>query len=196
MQDPDRPRDPHASCGVDLEAGTVELHDEGHPDHDEVVVEQQTEPTIELQLRDVAGVALERPRVTIGRRRHVWHDVWHHVYASYVRPPSGLHDGWTGSHCGGVHARPPPTRYPRAVEPDDTDPRARAVHHRLLREAGPDRRGGLALRLSSTLIRGSRDAIRRQHPELDELGVKLLWVELHYGKELADRLRLHLAASR
>jgi hypothetical protein len=83
-------------------------------------------------------------------------------------------------------------RYRMHMQADDTDPRARAVQHRLLREAGPDRRSELAMRLSSTMIRTSRDALRRMHPELDDMGVNLLWAELHYGRDLAERVRHYI----
>lgn len=66
----------------------------------------------------------------------------------------------------------------------------------LLRAAGPARRAGLALRLSATLIDASRRTIARLHPELDDEGVRLLWVEHHYGPALAARVRPHLAARR
>jgi hypothetical protein len=66
----------------------------------------------------------------------------------------------------------------------------------LLRQAGPARRAALALRLSQSAIRSSRRAIARRHPELDERGVLLRWAELHYGHDLADRVRRYLAARR
>jgi hypothetical protein len=66
----------------------------------------------------------------------------------------------------------------------------------LLRAAGPARRAGLALRLSAALVDSSRRTIARLHPELDEEGVRLLWVEHPSGRDLADRLRQHLAARR
>ena len=66
----------------------------------------------------------------------------------------------------------------------------------LLRAAGPARRAGLALRLSASLVHASRQILARLHPELDDEGVRLLWLEHHHGKELADRVRRHLAARR
>ncbi len=66
----------------------------------------------------------------------------------------------------------------------------------LLRAAGPARRAGLALRMSNALIHASRQTLARLHPELDEHGVRLLWAEHHYGKELTDRVRAYLAARR
>lgn len=66
----------------------------------------------------------------------------------------------------------------------------------LLRAAGPARRAGLAMRLSNAMIYMSRQNLARLHPELDEEGVRLLWAEHHYGKELTDRVRTYLAARR
>jgi hypothetical protein len=52
------------------------------------------------------------------------------------------------------------------------------------------------LSLSHSAIRSSRRAIARRHPELDEQGILLRWAELHYGDELAGKVRLYLAARR
>jgi hypothetical protein len=82
------------------------------------------------------------------------------------------------------------------VSANDTRPEAAAVQLELLRKAGPERRSALAMRLSSSVIRASRRAIAERHPELDEEGVRLLWAEIHYGKDLADRVRAYLAARR
>jgi len=80
------------------------------------------------------------------------------------------------------------------VAPSDTSREARDIQLALLRAAGPERRTELALNLSSSVIRASRQAIAEQNPGLDDLGVRLLWAELHYGKELADRVRKSLRA--
>jgi hypothetical protein len=80
---------------------------------------------------------------------------------------------------------------------NDTDPRAAAVQIELLRRAGPERRAAIAGRLSDDVIRLSRRALREQSPaDLDELELKLRWVELHYGSDLAPRVRAYLAARR
>lgn len=78
----------------------------------------------------------------------------------------------------------------------DTHPAMAAKQLELLRAAGPARRAGLALRLSRSLAHASRANLARLHPELDGEGVRLLWLELHHGAELADRVRAHLAARR
>jgi hypothetical protein len=78
---------------------------------------------------------------------------------------------------------------------NDTDPRAEAVQIELLRRAGAERRAAIAGRLSDDVIRLSRRALREQSPpEVDELELKLRWVELHYGSDLGPRVRAYLAA--
>jgi hypothetical protein len=74
----------------------------------------------------------------------------------------------------------------------DTTPEAERVQIELLRKAGPERRFHLARSLSQTMIQASRDNIGRLHPEVDEEELKLLFVELYYGKELADCVRVYL----
>ena len=62
----------------------------------------------------------------------------------------------------------------------------------LLRAAGTARRAALARSLSATVIGLSRAAIQRRHPELSETEVLLRWVALHYGEDLAERVRSYL----
>ena len=61
----------------------------------------------------------------------------------------------------------------------------------LLRAAGPSRRASLAIGLSATVIELSRRALREAHPELPEAEIEVLWVGLHYGRELAEGIRAH-----
>jgi hypothetical protein len=82
--------------------------------------------------------------------------------------------------------------YPSLV--DDTDARAAAVQIRLLREAGPTKRLGLALALSDSVVRRSRAALAERMPGASKREVALRWVELWYGAELASRVRAFLAA--
>ncbi len=74
----------------------------------------------------------------------------------------------------------------------DTSPDALAVQIQLLRKATLSERLRLMCDLTTAAIELSRDAIRRANPTWSELEVKLQWAELHYGKDLADQLRLHL----
>jgi hypothetical protein len=84
--------------------------------------------------------------------------------------------------------------YVGRVVPSDTPPHVEAVHLDLLRRAGAARRITLAMSLSRSAIRSSRRAVARRHPELDEQGVLLRWAELHYGEDLANRVRNYLAS--
>lgn len=69
---------------------------------------------------------------------------------------------------------------------------ADAVQVRLLREAGTAGRFARARSLSASVIGLSRRAIQRRHPEWSERDVLLEFVALHYGRELAERVREHL----
>ncbi len=78
---------------------------------------------------------------------------------------------------------------------NDTDPRAAAVQVDLLRRAGLERRAAIAGRLSDEVVRLSRRALRERSPSgIGEVELNLRWVELHYGADLAARVRAYLAA--
>jgi hypothetical protein len=47
--------------------------------------------------------------------------------------------------------------------------------------------------MSAHIVKLSRDAIQRVHPGWSELEVSLFWIELHYGQELAARVRSYLS---
>ena len=74
----------------------------------------------------------------------------------------------------------------------DTDPGAHRIQVELLRKAGNARRAALALAWSQRVIELSRRAIRRRHPEWSERRVRLEFVALHYGPELAEQVRRYL----
>ena len=78
----------------------------------------------------------------------------------------------------------------------DTQPEVEQIQIELFRKAGSVRRFNLARSLSQTAIELSRRAIRRQHPDASEEEVRLIWVALHYGQDLADRLRADLERRR
>jgi hypothetical protein len=79
------------------------------------------------------------------------------------------------------------------TQSEDTHPDAERVQIELLRKATPAQRAQLALSLSETTIKLARRAIRRANPDASEEEVGLIFVEVHYGKELADRVRAYLA---
>ena len=74
----------------------------------------------------------------------------------------------------------------------DTVPEMERAQIELIRKASPARRLDLALSLSQTAIDLSRRAIARASPSLDDREVRLKFVELHYGQDLANGVRRHL----
>jgi hypothetical protein len=74
----------------------------------------------------------------------------------------------------------------------DTDSRAARVQVDLLRNAPVAKRIHLACSLTRTAILLSRRAIGRANPDLVERDISLLFVELHYGKHLAQEMRDYL----
>jgi len=79
--------------------------------------------------------------------------------------------------------------------PRDTSPEAYRVQIDLLRRASPARRFALMSSLTRFAVEASRRALRDLHPEEDERAIALRWVAVHYGKDLAARLRAHLAGT-
>lgn len=71
----------------------------------------------------------------------------------------------------------------------DTSPDVASVQLRLLREKTPAERLAMAVQLSDEVARASKRAIQRAHPDFTPAEVGQMFVELHYGKELADGLR-------
>ena len=74
----------------------------------------------------------------------------------------------------------------------DTTPDARRVLLDLMRRATPAEKLARVRSLSATVIELSRRAIARRHPDWTPLQVQLKWVELHYGRELAEQLTEYL----
>jgi beta-phosphoglucomutase-like phosphatase (HAD superfamily) len=75
---------------------------------------------------------------------------------------------------------------------NDTHPEAERIWIELLRKAGPEKRARLASQLSNQTRWRAMQAIARAHPDLSERDRKLLFVRVHYGDELADRLEEYL----
>lgn len=78
----------------------------------------------------------------------------------------------------------------------DTDRAAEALQIDLLRAAGPGRRLSLALSLTETVFELARSAIRRSMPEASEEEVRLRFVEVHYGADLARDVRAYIERHR
>jgi hypothetical protein len=75
---------------------------------------------------------------------------------------------------------------------NDTSPAAAAVQLALLRNAAPARRYAIAAALSAMTRAMARRAIARAHPDLSPVEQSLFFVRVHYGRELADKLRADL----
>jgi hypothetical protein len=71
----------------------------------------------------------------------------------------------------------------------DTTPDALAVQLDCLRRMSPHDRLSKTFAWSRDIREMTFRAIRRRNPTLDENGVRLRFIELVYGKELADEVR-------
>ena len=74
----------------------------------------------------------------------------------------------------------------------DTSAEAARVQLELIRSASPERRLAACFGFSRSMIALSRAALRDRFPELDEAELRLRWVELNYGADLAAQVRAHL----
>lgn len=75
----------------------------------------------------------------------------------------------------------------------DTTPQAERVWIELWRKATVEQRLQLTFQHSADVIRMSRAALAHARPEMTPQERDLYWVELNYGRDLAERLRKHLA---
>jgi hypothetical protein len=76
----------------------------------------------------------------------------------------------------------------------DTHPEIEERLITMLRGLGVAKKFNMVRSLTSTAIHFSRRAIRRANPSLDERELKLKFVSLHYGDDLANRLRKYMDA--
>jgi len=74
----------------------------------------------------------------------------------------------------------------------DTSPEAERVQIELIRKMSPTRKLNLVRSMTRTMIQASRENIRSLHPHLSEEELNLLFIELYYGKDLSDRVRVDL----
>jgi proline racemase len=73
----------------------------------------------------------------------------------------------------------------------DTADEADRLQLEIFGRMSPTERIQKVCRLSSNLRQMARDAIQRRHPELDKHEQRLKYIEITYGKELADAVREH-----
>ncbi len=74
----------------------------------------------------------------------------------------------------------------------DTTADAMAVQLEGFRRMSPTERVNKMRKWSASLRQMAMNAIRRRHPEMGESDVRLKFIELTYGKELAESVRTHL----
>lgn len=77
------------------------------------------------------------------------------------------------------------------IAPSDGSVDVVRMQLQLLRKKSPSERAALAIWLSSDIVRASKRAMARAHPELTPRQAGHLFVELHYGRALADAVRRH-----
>jgi hypothetical protein len=72
---------------------------------------------------------------------------------------------------------------------NDTSSDVERVRLELLRRKTPTERLAMGIRLSEHVIAATKKAIARTHPDMPARERDYLYVELQYGKQLADSLR-------
>lgn len=83
----------------------------------------------------------------------------------------------------------------QSVYTTDTSLDALAVQIDGLRRMTPKQRIGKVCAMSNRVRKMAFDAIRRRHPKRTDNEVRLLFIELTYGKQLADDVRLSQVGS-
>jgi hypothetical protein len=78
------------------------------------------------------------------------------------------------------------------TQSQDTSPEIEMKLIELLRLQTPAERLSKTLYLTSVTLNLSRRAIARANPEKNKRELDLLFVEYHYGKELAEHVRKHI----
>jgi hypothetical protein len=73
----------------------------------------------------------------------------------------------------------------------DTSHDAERLQMEMFRRMSPTERIRKVCQLSTTLRRMAMAAIERRYPELDEREKQLRFIEISYGKALADAVRQH-----
>ena len=78
----------------------------------------------------------------------------------------------------------------------DTHPAAEAVQINLLRRAGTSKRLSIAFSLSESVRWLALDGIRRAHPEASDEQALHIFLEVNYGRTLAEQVRKSLERRR
>jgi hypothetical protein len=75
----------------------------------------------------------------------------------------------------------------------DTSSEAERFQIELIRKAAISKRFALVRSWSQFLIEANRQQIRKDHPNVSEEEIGLIFVARHYGQALADRVRADIA---
>ena len=73
--------------------------------------------------------------------------------------------------------------------PNDTSSEFLEVQLAILRSKSPSERIMIAARLSGEMIRASKQAISRVHPDYSSVQIEDAFIELHHGRDLANAVR-------
>ncbi len=76
----------------------------------------------------------------------------------------------------------------------DTSPHMAQFQIELLRRAGFTKRAALARRMTANAVAIWRRGVRLAHPGWSEHDIDLFFGEMHYGRELAEKVRNYLQA--
>jgi hypothetical protein len=82
------------------------------------------------------------------------------------------------------------------TQSEDTSPEMERVQIELIRKASPAKIFGLVRSMSQTMIQASRENIRKLHPDANQEELTMIFVELCYGKELANLVRTQMERRR
>ena len=75
------------------------------------------------------------------------------------------------------------------MKSDDTHPDARRVQIDLLRGMTEGQRFAMCEAMTKDTVRWSREAIREEMPDASEQEILLRWIEVVYGRDLAEHVR-------
>jgi hypothetical protein len=82
------------------------------------------------------------------------------------------------------------------TQSEDTSPEMERVQIELIRKASPAKLFGLVRSMSQTMMQASRENIRRLHPDANKEELTLIYIELYYGKDLANLVRTQMEKRR
>jgi hypothetical protein len=82
------------------------------------------------------------------------------------------------------------------TQSEDTSPEMERVQIELIRKATPAKLFGLVRSMSETMIQASIRNIRKLHPDASQEEITLIFVELYYGKKVANLVRSQIEKRR